>query len=202
MSDGNFLSRWSRRKRQARRGEPDRSSANSPVPEADAGNSPTAAEPKISAEELASLPRIDDLTAHSDLTQFLRKGVPAALRNSALRRVWALDPKIRDYVGEARDYAYDWNAPAGVPGSGPIAEQDIEGLLRRVIGDAEPGPRSIPPRPAPEAGPSIPPGAEASIEAPPPSGEPSPAEPDRSAGLETPPEPAPAGRRHGGAKPV
>jgi hypothetical protein len=202
MSDENFLSRWSRRKQQARRGEPDRAPANSPPPEADAGDSPVVAEPDISAEELARLPPIEDLTGQSDLAQFLRKGVPVTLRNAALRRVWALDPKIRDYVGEARDYAYDWNAPAGVPGSGPLDERDIEGLLRRVIGDAEPGPRPVPPQPDPEAGPDIPPGAEASTEAPPPSGEPSPAEPDRSAGLETPPEAAPAGRRRGGAMPV
>ena len=46
--------------------------------------------------------------------------------------MWALDPKIRDYVGEARDYAYDWNTPGGVPGSGPVPWQDIEGLRRRV----------------------------------------------------------------------
>ena len=200
MSDESFLSRWSRRKRQALRREPDREPANSPPPEAGAGNSSVATEPDIGAEELARLPRIEDLTAHSDLMQFLRKGVPVALRNAALRRVWALDPKIRDYVGEARDYAYDWNAPAGVPGSGPLDERDIEGLLRRVIGDAEPCPSPAPPQPAP--GPGIPCGAEASTEAPPPSGKPSPAEPDRSAGPETPPEPAPTGRRHGGAMPA
>jgi hypothetical protein len=202
MNDESFVSRWSRRKRQARRGEPDRAPANSPAPEADARDSPVAAEPELTAEELARLPRIEDLTARSDVAQFLRKGVPVALRNAALRRVWALDPKIRDYVGEARDYAYDWNAPAGVPGSGPLDERDIEGLLRRVIGDAEPGPHPASPQPAPEAGPGSPPGAEASTEAPPPSGEPSPAEPDRSVGPETPLEAAPAGRRHGGAMPV
>jgi hypothetical protein len=202
VSDENFLSRWSRRKQQARRGGPDRVPANSPAPEADVGNSPIAAEQDTSAEELAPLPRLEDLTAQSDLAQFLRKGVPAALRNAALRRMWALDPKIRDYVGEARDYAYDWNAPAGVPGSGPLDERDIEGLLRRVIGNAEPGPRSTPPQPAPEAGPGIPPGADTSDEAPPPSGELSPPEPGRSVGPETPLEAAPAGRRHGGAMPV
>ena len=200
MSKESVLSRWSRRKRQAKRGEPDLESANSPPTEAGAGNSPVATEPDIGAEELARLPRIEDLTAHSDLMQFLRKGVPVALRNAALRRVWALDPKIRDYVGEARDYAYDWNAPAGVPGSGPLDERDIEGLLRRVIGDAEPCPSPAPPQPAP--GPGIPCGAEASTEAPPPSGEPGPAEPDRSADPESAPEPAQVGRRHGGAMPV
>jgi uncharacterized protein DUF3306 len=201
VSDEKFLSRWSRRKQQARRREPDREPATSASPQPDSDN-PAVAEPDITAEELARLPPVEELTPHSDLTQFLRKGVPVALRNAALRRVWAFDPKIRDYVGEARDYAYDWNAPAGVPGSGPLDERDIEGLLRRVIGDAEPGPHPASPQPAPEAGPGSPPGAEASTEAPPPSGEPSPAEPDRSVGPETPLEAAPAGRRHGGAMPV
>jgi hypothetical protein len=97
----------------------------------------TAAKPELSAEEISGLPRIEDLTPETDLTQFLGKGVPAALRNAALRRAWALDPMIRDHVGEARDYAYDWNVAGGVPGSGPIAEQDIAGLLRRVVGERE-----------------------------------------------------------------
>jgi hypothetical protein len=49
--------------------------------------------------------------------------------------MWALDPAIRDFVGEARDYAYDWNAPGGVPGSGPLlASDDVDALLRRAIG--------------------------------------------------------------------
>ena len=103
--------------------------------------------PELSAEELVRLPDVEDLTAASDLTQFLRKGVPKALRNAALRRMWTLDPAIRDYLGEAREYAYDWNTPDGVPGSGPLlASDDVEAMVRRVIGDHE-----TQPSPEPEA---------------------------------------------------
>ena len=56
----------------------------------------------------------------------MQKGVPEALRNAALRKMWVLDPSIRNYVGEALDYAWDWNAPGGVPGSGgEITEQAL-----------------------------------------------------------------------------
>ena len=83
MSKESVLSRWSRRKRQAKRGEPDLESANSPPTEAGAGNSSVATEPDIGAEELARLPRIEDLTAHSDLMQFLRKGNQPSLVSDA-----------------------------------------------------------------------------------------------------------------------
>jgi hypothetical protein len=79
------------------------------------------------------------------LTRFLREGVPQALRNAALRRMWSLDPAIRDAVGHARDYAYDWNTPGGVPGSGALLPgDDVGALVRQVFGEeaaAEASPR-------------------------------------------------------------
>lgn len=197
MSADGFLSRWSRRKQQARHGKFDPERTSPTRQPAETEDPPVAAEPEISAEELARLPRIEELTAESDLTGFLRNGVPLALRNAAQRRVWALDPKIRDYVGEARDYAYDWNTPAGVPGSGPLAEQDIEGLLRRVIGDGEPQPSPAPPQPAADASPGTRHELDAS-----PSEQPSSARPDQAADLESTPKPAPTERRHGRAMPI
>ena len=159
MSDGsNFLERWSRRKQEAKRAEsPPVAESDSdehlqeqavapeaPVSEATEHRTVTPCE--LSAEELASLPRIEDVTIETDITQFLRAGVPASLRNAALRRMWALDPAIRDFVGEALDYAYDWNVPGGVPGSGPLlATDDVPGMLRQILGnrgdlDSEPMP--------------------------------------------------------------
>jgi hypothetical protein len=136
MTDQGFLARWSRRKRQARRRRPGAPDTNG-VPPVDSLISAPAAEERAAetAAVPAKLPRIEDLTAETDLAQFLRKGVPLALRNAALRHVWALDPKIRDHVGDALDYAYDWNAAGGVPGAGPLADNEIEGLLRRVVGE-------------------------------------------------------------------
>jgi uncharacterized protein DUF3306 len=124
MSDG-FLSRWSRRKRaveQAERPAPQPLAATDPseavaVPEPDQT-------PELAPDEIAALPSLEDLTPETDLTGFLRQGVPASLRNAALRRMWSLDPAVRDYVGDARDYAWDWNAPGGVPGFGPLAPTD------------------------------------------------------------------------------
>src|SRR4051812_22255607 len=99
MSDEGFLARWSRRKRDAARPRPE------PAPAAE--GPPAAVETAAEAEafDLASLPPVESLTAESDITAFLRPQVPAALRTAALRRVWTLDPAIRDYVGPA-DYAW------------------------------------------------------------------------------------------------
>jgi hypothetical protein len=68
----------------------------------------------------------------------LRKGVPEHLRNAALRKSWALDPAIRNYVNPALEYAYDWNTPGGVPGSGEIgAGMDVVRLVSQIIGGGE-----------------------------------------------------------------
>jgi hypothetical protein len=127
-----FLSRWSQRKQEAKRPdhdapiEPDVPSA--PVAESDA-------EPEF---DLSSLPKLEDLTASTDITAFLRKGVPESLRNAALRKSWALDPAIRNYVNPALDYAYDWNTPGGVPGSSEIgAGMDIARLVSQIMGGGE-----------------------------------------------------------------
>jgi Protein of unknown function (DUF3306) len=121
MND-DFLSRWSRRKR----GLP---SAEKPAPAPE-----VLLEQGLSAEEVAALPSLDSLGPDSDMLAFLQKGVPTALRNAALRKAWALDPKIRDYVSEALDYAYDWNVPGGVPGNGPLlASDDIAGTVERLF---------------------------------------------------------------------
>ena len=140
MSD-DFLSRWSRRKLEVRREQEARPKQEEPAPgEAPAPEQAPAAagEAELTPEELEALPPIEELTADSDFTLFLRKGVPEQLKRAALRRMWSLDPAIRDYVGEARDYAWDWNVPGGVPGNGPLLPSDNVGeLLRSMFGDAE-----------------------------------------------------------------
>jgi hypothetical protein len=64
-----------------------------------------------------ALPRVEELTPESDLSSFLREGVPEALKKAALRRMWSLDPAIRDFVGPA-EYAWDFNNPGAIPGFG------------------------------------------------------------------------------------
>ena len=145
MSDG-FLARWSRRKEAVRHAE---HRSGSPLDES-AQITPGArqrhthdaeahaAEADITPDEIAALPKIDDLTADSDISGFLRRGVPNGLRNAALRKIWMLDPTIRDFVGPARDYAYDWNTPGGVPGSGKLpSDTEVAALVRQVVGDSK-----------------------------------------------------------------
>lgn len=136
--DASFLSRWSRRKRAA---------ADLPAAEAkpDAELSPApleAEDESISEEELAALPSIEEFTPQTDIRPFLRKGVPRALRNAAMRKMWLLTPAIRDHADPAVDYAWDWNTLGGVPGdgAGPTLERAAE-MLRDLVAprhDAEP----------------------------------------------------------------
>ncbi len=107
-----FLTRWSQRKHEAKQPDHDTPTVNSDVPSGPVAESDVAQE-----FDLSSLPKLEDMTATTDITAFLRKGVPEHLRNAALRKSWALDPAIRNYVNPALDYAYDWNTPGGVPGS-------------------------------------------------------------------------------------
>ncbi len=95
-ADKNFLARWSQRKREAKL--PDAAAAAKPVEEVEV---PPAVAAESDAEEpfdLSSLPKLEDVTETTDITGFLRNGVPESLRNAALRKSWALDPAIRNYV--------------------------------------------------------------------------------------------------------
>jgi hypothetical protein len=149
-----FLSRWSQRKQEAK--QPDR---DAPAPDAAAPAARVAeseAEPEF---DLSSLPKLEDLTATTDITAFLRKGVPESLRNAALRKAWALDPAIRNYVNPALDYAYDWNTPGGVPGSSEVgAGMDVARLVSQIMGGGEsvtePQGSAAEPRSAPGADPT------------------------------------------------
>ena len=133
IDDKGFLARWSQRKREAK--QPDR---EIPAAEANPPLEPVTgseAEPEF---DLSSLPKLDDLTGTTDITAFLRKGVPEHLRNAALRKSWALDPAIRNYVNPALDYAYDWNTPGGVPGNSEIeAGMDVARLVSQIMGGGE-----------------------------------------------------------------
>jgi hypothetical protein len=213
--DRGFLARWSRRKAAAREDERDETPAPAPEPAlVDAAAPPAPTAPPAPAEsEPPPLPSIESLTAESDVSVFMRPGVPEALRTAALRKMWLLDPAIRNFEGPARDYGYDWNVPGGVPGSGlPPTVEEAERVLARLFEDR---PDAAPPAPdagrttAAGAGPE--PAAVASKPAPPraaqeqvqaqPAQEQVPAPPAQEnavgAGPSTPAPP----RRHGGALP-
>jgi hypothetical protein len=136
MSDDadTFLARWSKRKAQARAGD---IPAESPAPASplDVAHSTGAGASEVDEVALEDLPAIESIDANTDLTPWLRKKVPEAWKRAALGRVWASDPAISEFVGLA-DYAWDWNAPDGVPGFGPLRTTDnVAELLAQVIGE-------------------------------------------------------------------
>lgn len=188
-----FLSRWSRRKRAVVEG---RAPEEAPPP------APLEAKPEALPVEpedefdLTSLPPIESLTIESDFKAFLHRKVPLELRSAALRRAWSLDPAIRDFIGPA-DYAWDFNAPDGVPGFALELGGDAMKLLSHALGLDAPVPK-----PAAEPQDEAPAIAEApALEAPPAVSSFSIAEaaPDP----ESPPEaPMERPRRHGSALPV
>jgi hypothetical protein len=160
--DAGFLARWSKRKREARGDDPppaERPAAPEPAPPATPA---PATQTRAPAEPAPPLPPIDSLTHESDFTPFLREGVPAALRNAALRKLWG-DPAIRDAIGPARDYAWDWNVPGGAPGSGaPPTEEEVRAVLARLRGGPAPDAEKSGPPASADAQPPPPPSSSVS----------------------------------------
>jgi hypothetical protein len=114
-----FLSRWSRLKRGAAE---DRDTAS------------TEDAPPADAVDPASLPPIESITSGTDIRAFLQSGVPAELTRAALRRVWASDPAIRDFIGIAENQ-WDFTDPASIPGFGPLREtDDVASLMAQALG--------------------------------------------------------------------
>jgi hypothetical protein len=149
MSAGNdnVFARWSRRKQAVRHSEAEEPEKNPLAPDAVAAPADVdrveeqrvTAEPEV-AEPAEPLPRVEDLTAQSDLSAFLRKGVPKMLKSAALRKMWSLDPAIRDYIGPS-EYAWDFNKPGSMAGFGPLkaANESVVDFLSTMSGNpAEP----------------------------------------------------------------
>jgi hypothetical protein len=83
--------------------------------------------------DAANLLPIESIGPGSDIRPFLDPAVPSDVRRAALRRAWATDPAIRDFVGLSENF-WDFDALDGVPGSGP----PITGDARRLMaGEAE-----------------------------------------------------------------
>lgn len=135
VSDENesFLERWSKRKAEARTGaKGDEEQGNAKAPK----SLPDAEPEEIALEDL---PPIESIDASTDLTHWLRKRVPEAWRQAALKRVWAADPAISQFIGLAEN-SWDWNAPDGVPGFGPLSPTaNVAQLLEQVIGQMPSG---------------------------------------------------------------
>jgi hypothetical protein len=83
-----FLSRWSKRKQEAKAVKLADEAETLPPP-AEQEDKPVAA-----TEPPADLPAIGSLEADSDYSGFLRPGVSADLRQQALQRLWASNPSM------------------------------------------------------------------------------------------------------------
>jgi hypothetical protein len=143
-----FLTRWSRRKRDIT--ETEQAKVPHVVPQVDApGEHDTIAENAIAENaksvepvdvleppfDLKSLPPIESITAATDIRPFLSPGVPADIARAALRRAWSSDPRIRDFVGLA-DYDWDYHTPGSAAGFGPLEMTDeLRQMVARILGD-------------------------------------------------------------------
>jgi hypothetical protein len=150
----NFLARWSRRKQAAAAEPADAESGAVPIPSEkqiegkettegaaaaglDKNDVATAARGTDATAPFldpASLPPIESIAADTDIRAFLAPGVPPELARIALRRAWAADPKIRDFVGLA-DYDWDFNAPGSMAGFGPLEmTEELRQIAARIMG--------------------------------------------------------------------
>ena len=135
----NFLGRWSRRKREAgirqdeKGSEADALSARCEGEEAGSG----ATTPALGARDfdVRNLPSIESIGAGTDISAFMQKGVPDALRHAALRRAWSADPTIRDFMGPTENY-WDAVGPDGIPGFGDLDPGlDVQRMVSELFGE-------------------------------------------------------------------
>jgi len=116
--EDSFVSRWSRRKRDARSeeesaavpGAATESVEETESPEGDpAEGDPAQGDPEV----VAKLPDIDSLDESSDFTPFMAKVVPEVLRRRALRKLWRLNPMFAHLDG-LNDYDEDFTDAAAL----------------------------------------------------------------------------------------
>jgi Protein of unknown function (DUF3306). len=141
MSDDNFLSRWSRRKHQVRRGDEVQEAPPPPPPAAvDAQQQPVAV---ADAGAPVETPPLESLTPESDFTPFMNAKVDPGLRSQALKTLFS-DPRYN--VMDGLDvYIDDYSKPDPLP----------EGWLEKMnqvarLGDYQP-PKEVEPEAEPQA---------------------------------------------------
>src|SRR5437899_2794304 len=109
MADDGFLSRWSRRKVQARTG--DEPAAQPPIED-----KPADAVPAVAPEPAIPPPTLEEAQAlgfDSDFKRFIAPDVPTEVKNAAVKKLFA-DPRFN--VRDAMDvYADDYSKPDPLP---------------------------------------------------------------------------------------
>ena len=136
----NFLARWSRRKLEPEH-EPKKESPAPEKPEIDdAAEKQTVACSPGDAEaapefDLTQLPPLESIGPETDVTAFLKPGVPSDLRHAALRRAWAADPAIRDFRN-LQEMDWDFENPSSIPGFGPLDPgTDVKKMVEALFGE-------------------------------------------------------------------
>ncbi len=193
-----IFARWSRLKRQAAEETPPTGEPESTKAEDGAVQAEDVAAAEEASVDLSQLPSLDAIDATTDLRAFLAAGVPAELRNAALRKAWAADPAIRDFIGPNENF---WDHTSGrVPGFGVLKPGTARRLMAQVLGDdGRAEPRMEPPATpaqepiAPQPDRTAPPIEAANVEEPP--------SEDRSEASAKAEKDEPRIRRHGGAVP-
>ena len=134
----NFLSRWSRRKREAGEDKEKNETGETvaaPAPENQQGKPAAPGAAPTPEFDVESLPPIETISAETDITAFMRTGVPETLKHAALRRAWASDPVIRDFVGLNENF-WDAAGPDGIPGFGDLDPNlDVRRMVSELFGE-------------------------------------------------------------------
>ncbi len=143
----NFFERWSRKKLDPKDEEAGAKQETAALPpeavEADSAASEDEGAPAKKAKpggeepafDLSKLPSIDSITATTDIRMFMLPGVPMALKQAALRKVWVTDPKIRDFIEMAEN---QWDFTVNSPGfdfSAPVG--DLKKMVADIMGKSE-----------------------------------------------------------------
>ena len=135
----NFLSRWSRRKRQAGEDKEKNGTGETvaaPAPENQQGKPAAPGAAPTPEFDVESLPPIETISAETDITAFMRTGVPETLKHAALRRAWASDPVIRDFVGLNENF-WDAAGPDGILGFGDLDPNlDVQRMVSELFGES------------------------------------------------------------------
>ncbi|MEM7043027.1 MAG: DUF3306 domain-containing protein [Pseudomonadota bacterium] len=106
--DEGFLSRWSRRKAEAKTTDETAGADQAEVVTSEnAGEAPADADQQdAGAIDPGTLPDIDSLGSGSDFSVFMQAGVPSSLKTKALRRLWQVKPDLANLDGLI-DYGED-----------------------------------------------------------------------------------------------
>jgi hypothetical protein len=149
----NFMTRWSRLKRESEKENKTEPAGSAPPPDAVETaaadkDETTAVQPGRDVPDpqdfdLASLPPIESISVGTDIRSFLQAGIPAELTRAALRRAWVSEPAIRDFIGIAENQ-WDFTDPTAIPGFGPLrATDDVRSLVAQALGKLDEAPETI-----------------------------------------------------------